>query len=121
MSLRNSDCSQLTKLRADRNQAAFFTKARARQNIAVPGTFVPLYNPQSGYYNASKITEITTGSQTVYYRANPSTVISTPIVYAVNQAGDDIINACECTLTLPSNGNSITNPISQPVNDFSPQ
>jgi hypothetical protein len=120
MSLRNSDCSQLTKLKADRNQAAFFTKARAIQNLVVPGTFVPLYNPQSGYYNASKITEITTGSQTVYYRANPNTVISTPIVYAVNQAGDDIVNACECKLTI-TGGNSIVNPISQPVNDFSPQ
>jgi hypothetical protein len=121
MSLRNSDCSQLTKLKADRNQAAFFTKARARQNVALTGTFVPTYNPQSGYYNASKITEITTGSQTVYYRANPNTVVSTPNLYTVDQVNQAVVNACECTLTLPSNGNSITNPISQPVNDFSPQ
>ena len=120
MSLRNSDCSQLTKLRADRNQAAFFTKARARQNIAIPGTFVPLYNPQSGTFDASKIVEIATGSQTVYYRANPNTVISTPILFKVNQAGDDIVNACECNLTI-TGGNSIVNPISQPVNDLSPQ
>lgn len=120
MSLRNSDCSQLTKLKADRNQASFFTKARARQNIALTGTFVPTYNPQSGSFDASKITEITTGSQTVYYRANPNTVISTPNLYKVDQVNQTVVNACECTLNI-TGGTSITNPISQFVNDFSPQ
>jgi hypothetical protein len=121
MSLRNSDCSQLTKLKADRNQAAFFSRRVAAQAIATPGTFIAAYNPQSGCFDASKITEITTGSQTVYYRANPNTVVSTPNLYTVDQATQTIVNACECNLTLPTNGTSITNPISQPVNDFSPQ
>jgi hypothetical protein len=120
MSLRNSDCSQLTKLKADRNQAAFFTKARARQNVALTGIYVPTYNPQSGSFDASKIPDIATGSQTVYYRANPNTVISSPNLYTVDQATQSVVNACECTLNI-TGGTSITNPISQPVNDFSPQ
>ena len=120
MSLRNSDCSQLTKLKADRNQAAFFTKARARQNIAQPGVFVGTYNPQSGNFNASKITEIAVGSQTTYYRASPNTVISTPNLYTVDLSTQTVVNACDCSLIIPG-GNNVTNPVIQPVNDFSPQ
>jgi hypothetical protein len=120
MSLRNSDCSELTKLKANRNQAAFFTKARAAQNVAQSGVFVPSYNPQSGNYNAAKITDITLGSSTVTYRANPNTVVSVPCLYSVQP--NSLIATVSCNGNLDiSGGLNISNPINQPVNDASPQ
>jgi hypothetical protein len=120
MSLRNSDCSELTKLKANRNQAAYFTRVRAVQNVALGGVFVQPYNPQSGNYNAAKITDIRLGSSTTTYRANPNTVVSAPCLYGVSPNS--------LTLTTPCNGNvaitggmNISNPINQPVNDASPQ
>jgi len=120
MSLRNSDCSELTKLRANRNQAAFFTRARAVQDVAPTGVFVQGYNPQSGNYNASKITDITLGSSTVTYRANPNTVISVPCLATVIPNTLTVGLACDGTFDI-SGGRNISNPVSQPVNDASPQ
>jgi len=120
MSLRNSDCSQLTKLKGDRNQAAYFTRVRAAQNVALTGTFVQGYNPQSGNYNASKITDITLGSSNVYYRANPNTVVSVPCLYGVQPNSTTVIAECNGNAAITTT-NNVTNPINQPVNDASPQ
>ena len=120
MSLRNSDCSELTKLKGNRNQAAYFTRVRAAQNIAQTGVFVQGYNPQSGCYDASKITDIRLGSSTVTYRANPNTVLSVPCLYTVQPNTLVATVSCDGNAAI-TGGMNISNPINQPVNDASPQ
>jgi hypothetical protein len=66
MSTRNSDASQLTKLKRDRNQATYFSMIRDAQNRATSGVIVNAYNPQTGNYNASKMNDIDNGSRTTY-------------------------------------------------------
>lgn len=106
MSTRNSDASQLTKLKRDRNQAAYFTMINNAQAAAPNGVIVNSYNPQTGNYNASKIGDIDNGSRTTYYRASPATIVSVP---------------CFCTDASPTPTVNENVPIQQPVNDGSPQ
>jgi hypothetical protein len=106
MSTRNSDCSQLSQLKRDRVQAAYFYQQRTLQNIAQTGVFVPALNPQTGVYDSTRITYVDTGSQTEYYRAMPATIVNVP---------------CFCTdATTPATMNENV-PILQPVNQTSPQ
>jgi hypothetical protein len=58
MSTRNSDASQLTKEKRNRNEAAFFNRTQLQINAAQNGVFVQGVNPQSGVYDASKFGEI---------------------------------------------------------------
>lgn len=120
MSLRNSDCSELTKLKGNRNQAAYFTRVRAAQNVVQTGVFVQGYNPQSGNYNASKITDIRLGSSTTTYRASPNTVVSAPCLYDVSPNTQTVITSCNGNVAI-TGGMNISNPVNQPVNDASPQ
>lgn len=106
MSTRNSDASQLTKLKRDRNQAAFFTLINNAQAAAPNGVIVNSYNPQTGNYNASKMNDIDNGSRTTYYRSSPATIVSVPCI-------------CTDTSTPPTQNENV--PIKQPVNDASPQ
>jgi hypothetical protein len=106
MSTRNSDASQLTKLKRDRNQATYFSMLRDAQNGARSGVSYNAYNPQTGNYNASKMNDIDNGSRTTYYRASPATVVSVP---------------CICTDATTANTLNVNVPIQQPVNDGSPQ
>jgi hypothetical protein len=109
MSTRNFDAQELTKLKRDRNEAAFFQRQIVLQNAAQPGIAVNQYNGQTGIFNASKMAEIANGSYATYYRASPATVISVP---------------CFCVdvsfVPVPQTAN-INVPIQQPVNDRSPE
>jgi hypothetical protein len=108
MSTRNYDAQELTKLKRDRNEAAFFQRQIVLQNAAQTGVVVNQYNGQTGVYNASKMGDIANGSFTTYYRASPATIISVP---------------CFCVdvsfVPVPQTAN-INVPIQQPVNDSSP-
>lgn len=108
MSTRNSDASQLTKLKRDRNQATYFSMVRDAQNRAQSGVIVNAYNPQTGNYNASKMNDIDNGSYTTYYRASPATIISVPCI-------------CLDASGIPAATQNINVPIQQPVNNSSPQ
>jgi len=104
------DSSTLTKLKGDRNQAAFTSRQSRLQAAAQPGVFVPNYNPQSGTFDASKFTEITPGSMNVFYRSSPATVISLSPTYL------DVSGNTPAPATV-----NINVPIYQPVNDNSPR
>ena len=108
MSTRNSDASQLTKLKRDRNQATYFSMIRDAQNRAQSGVIVNAYNPQTGNYNASKMNDIDNGSRTTYYRSSPATIISVPCV-------------CQDPSGIPAATQNINVPIQRPVNNSSPQ
>lgn len=108
MSARNSDASQLTKLKRDRNQAAFFNRINTLQAAAQPGVIVNSVNPQTGKYDSSKMADIANGSYTTYYRASPSTVIDIPCFCS----GSDVVVTSRI---------NVNQPIQQPVNDHSPQ
>jgi|APCry1669189534_1035231.scaffolds.fasta_scaffold35251_3 gentisate 1,2-dioxygenase len=108
MSTRNYDSSQLTWLKRDRNQAAFFTLINNAQAAAQGGVIVNSYNPQTGNYNASKMNDIDNGSRTTYYRSTPATIISVPC-FCVDASG------------IPAATQNENVPIQQPVNDASPQ
>jgi hypothetical protein len=108
MSARNYDAQTLTKLKRDRNEAAFFQRQITLQNAAQPGVVVNQYNGQTGMFNASKMADIANGSFTTYYRASPATVISIPC-FCVDASG------------IPANTANINVPIQQPVNDRSPE
>lgn len=82
MSLRNFDSSQLTKLKADRNQANFFSRQNALTAAAAPGTVYPTFNPQTGNYDSSKFVDIKNGSGTTYARAFGTTIVSVPCACA---------------------------------------
>ena len=107
MSTRNYDAQELTKLKRDRNEAAFFTRQITLQNAATTGVIVNQYNGQTGVYNASKMGDIANGSFTTYYRASPATIISIPC-FCLDASG------------IPAATANINVPIQQPVNDSSP-
>ena len=104
------DSSTLTKLKSDRNQAAYFSRQNQIQTAAQPGVFVPSYNPQSGLFDASKMGDITNGSINTFYRSSPATVISYSPTY-LEVSGNVVYTATQ----------NINVPIVQPVNDNSPQ
>jgi hypothetical protein len=104
------DSSTLTKLKSDRNQAAYFVRQGNLQSVAQPGVFVQSYNPQSGSFDASKFTDITNGSINTFYRSSPATIISFSPTY-LDVSGN----------TYPIATANINVPIYQPVNDNSPQ
>jgi hypothetical protein len=104
------DSSTLTKLKGDRNQAAFFSRQSQLQAAAQPGIFVPSYNPQSGLFDASKIGDITTGSINTFYRSSPATVISYSPTYL--EVSGNVVYVATANENVP---------IIQPVNDNSPQ
>jgi len=104
------DSSTLTKLKSDRNQAAYFLRQNKLQAAAPSGVFVQSYNPQSGTFDASKMGDITTGSLNTFYRASPATVISFSPTY-LDVSGN----------VYPTATANINVPIYQPVNDNSPQ
>lgn len=103
----------LTKLKKDRNQSAFFTAQKQRNNaVNVPGISYPQFNPQTGNYDVSKVVDITAGGFTVYSRSQGKTLISVP---------------CECGTdnglvanTIPAGFAPNFGPVSQPVGDNSP-
>lgn len=113
MSLRNMDSSNLTQLRKDRNQAAFYTAQMQRNAaITVPGVSYPSFNPQTGRFDASKVVDMDAGSFTTYSRSQGKTLISVP---------------CQCGADNGLIPNTITpgfapnfGPVSQPVGDDSP-
>jgi len=104
------DSSTLTKLKSDRNQAAYFTRQGRLQAAAQTGVFVQSYNPQSGTFDASKMGDITNGSINTFYRSSPATVISFSPTY-LDVSGN----------VYPTATANINVPIYQPVNDNSPQ
>jgi len=104
------DSSTLTKLKADRNQAAYFLRQNKLQAAAQPGVFVQSYNPQSGTFDASKMGDITTGSLNTFYRSSPATVISFSPTY-LDVSGN----------IYPTPTANINVPVYQPVNDNSPE
>jgi hypothetical protein len=104
------DSSTLTKLKGDRNQAAFFSRQGRLQAAAQPGVFVAPFNPQSGLFDASKLGDITTGSINTFYRSSPATIISFSPTY-LEVSGN----------VVPVYTQNINVPIIQPVNDNSPQ
>jgi len=106
MSCRNFDASQLTQLKRDRTQAAFFNQRRALQNSAQTGVFVAQVNPQTGVETNSRILNYDNGNYTTYYRASPATVISVP---------------CDCADAAPKPTVNENVPVQQPVNEASPQ
>ena len=106
MSCRNSDASQLTVLKQNRTQAAFFNQRRALQNAAQPGIFVAQVNPQTGVDTNSRILNYENGNYTTYYRASPATIVSVP---------------CDCPDAAPRPTANQNVPVQQPVNDASPQ
>jgi hypothetical protein len=104
------DSSTLTKLKGDRNQAAFTFRQSKLLAAAQPGVFVPAYNPQSGTFDASKFTQITPGSMNDFYRSSPATVISLSPTFL------DVSGNIPAPATI-----NINVPIYQPVNDNSPR
>lgn len=110
MSTRNYDAKRLTELKRDRNEAAFFDRARVQANAAQTGVFVPQFNPQTGMYNSSKFAEISNGAMNVFYRASPATIISLSPTFLRDVSGNTPAAATQ----------NINVPIYQPVNDFSP-
>jgi hypothetical protein len=110
MSTRNSDASQLTKEKRNRNEAAFFNRTQLQINAAQNGVFVQGVNPQSGVYDASKFGEITPGSMNTFYRANPATIISLSPTY-LDISGNE---------PRPAQSNYNV-PFYQPINDNSPR
>jgi len=104
------DSSTLTKLKSDRNQAAYFVRQGNLQAAAQPGVFVQNVNPQSGVFDASKFGDIANGSINTYYRSSPATIISFSPTF-LDVSGN----------TYPTATANINVPIYQPVNDNSPQ
>lgn len=104
------DSSTLTKLKSDRNQAAYFSRQGQLQTAAQPGVFVQSYNPQSGLFDASKIGDITNGSINTFYRSSPATVISYSPTYL--EVSGNVVYSATANINVP---------IVQPVNDNSPQ
>jgi hypothetical protein len=109
MSTRNYDAKRLTELKRDRNEAAFFDRARQQANAAQTGVFVPQFNPQTGMYDSSKFAEISNGVINVFYRASPATIISLSPTY-LDVSGNAPVAATQ----------NVNVPIYQPVNDCSP-
>jgi hypothetical protein len=110
MSTRNYDAKRLTELKRDRNEAAFFDRARKQADAAQTGVFVPQFNPQTGMYNSSKFTEVTPGSMNDFYRSSPATIISLSPTFL------DISGNTPAPATQ-----NVNVPIYQPVNDNSPR
>jgi hypothetical protein len=104
------DSSTLTKLKSDRNQAAYVIRQSTLRRAAQPGVFVESYNPQSGMFDASKFTDIVNGSINTFYRSSPATVIS------LSPAFLDVSGSTPAPATT-----NINVPIFQPVNDNSPR
>ena len=110
MSTRNYDAKRLTELKRDRNEAAYFSRQNQQAAAAQTGVYVPQFNPQSGVYDSSKLTEISNGVMNVFYRASPATIISLSPTY-LDVSGNT---------PLPATQN-VNVPIYQPVNDNSPR
>ena len=104
------DASTLTKLKSDRNQAAYFVRQNNLKENTQPGVFVQSYNPQSGTFDASKFTDIVNGSINTFYRSSPATVIS------LSPSFLDVSGSAPTPATQ-----NINVPIFQPVNDISPR
>ena len=104
------DSSTLTKLKSDRNQAAYVVRQNTLRRAAQPGVFVESYNPQSGNFDASKFNDIVNGSINTFYRSSPATVISLSPTFL------DVSGSTPAPATR-----NINVPIFQPVNDNSPQ
>jgi hypothetical protein len=104
------DSSTLTKLKGDRNQAAYVVRQNNLKAAAQPGVFVQSYNPQSGTFDASKYTDIVNGSINTFYRSSPATIISLSPTFL------DVSGSTPTPATQ-----NINVPIFQPVNDNSPQ
>jgi hypothetical protein len=104
------DSSTLTKLKSDRNQAAYIIRQNTLRRAAQPGIFVESYNPQSGTFDASKFTDIVNGSINTFYRSSPATIIS------LSPAFLDVSGSTPAPATQ-----NINVPIFQPINDNSPR
>jgi hypothetical protein len=104
------DSSTLTKLKSDRNQAAYFNRQGNLRETAPNGVFVQQFNPQTGTFDASKMGDITTGSINTFYRSSPATIISFSPTY-LDVSGN----------RYPDLSANINVPIYQPINDNSPK
>ena len=105
------DSSTLTKLKSDRNQAAYFNRQGNLRETAPNGVFVQQFNPQTGTFDASKMGDITTGSINTFYRSSPATIISFSPTY-LDVSGQNYPTNITANINVP---------IYQPVNDNSPQ
>ena len=104
------DSSTLTKLKGDRNQAAYVVRQNNLKAVTQPGIFVQSYNPQSGNFDASKFNDIVNGSINTFYRSSPATIVSLSPTFL------DISSNVPAAATA-----NINVPIYQPVNDNSPR
>lgn len=69
MSNRNFDSSTLTKLNQARANAFFQTRQALLTNSSTPNNNFPIFNPQSGNFNATQIQQLHEGDFTTYTQA----------------------------------------------------
>lgn len=75
---RNFDSSALTQLQKARAVAFFQTKQQLLTNSANPGKNFPVFNPQTGSFDASRQLEVVNGNYTTYTQGFPTIVPSVP-------------------------------------------
>ena len=75
---RNFDASALTQLQQARTVAFFQTKQQVLANSFNPPVSFPLFNPQSGNFDSSRLLDVANGNYTTYSQGFPTVTISVP-------------------------------------------
>lgn len=75
---RNFDASALTQRQQARTVAFFQTKQQVLGNSFNPSVSMPMFNPQSGNYDSSRLLDVVNGNYTTYSQGFPTVTVSVP-------------------------------------------